>query len=480
MPTPSLLIVPSRWKAGSPGKLYSQIPTNGNGDFNVTGVVTGGTSIGTRVNNIGYIEPITTSGTPRLDYYTSSGVPGCPALLVEPAATNLAFHSTDWTSNWGNTAITVVTGTTATTDPFGTNLANAISPTSGNTAHIAQSNNPTTTTYTSGTVYTQSAFFKQGTGVAGRYAQLTFPGPIFSQLGYANFDLQLGTLAVVSGTSADTNRAASIENFGNGWYRCRLTATCTLSATAVGFGLVLATASGAVRATSFSGTVTDVIYGVGAQLETGSVATSYIPTTTAAVTRSADVISVTGAVSGSIGQTEGTMYAEFFVDFNNRNADILSVDGGSTSDGFFMSIRNSSVVQLAVRTASVNALIFQRAGVYPTGVNKLAVAYKNNDFAICLNGTAVQTNTSSIVMPSVSINRFSIARSSLNNLDQQLRIRAVALYTTRLTNADLLLLTLPGNNTYLPQAVWDNYLSRTGNSEVPDCLYTRHADLLDV
>ena len=67
MPTPSLLIVPARWKTGNPGKLYSQIPTNGDGDFNVTGVITGATNAGTRVNNLGYIEPITTSGTPRLD-----------------------------------------------------------------------------------------------------------------------------------------------------------------------------------------------------------------------------------------------------------------------------------------------------------------------------------------------------------------------------------------------------------------------------
>jgi hypothetical protein len=432
MPTPSLLIVPARFKSG---KLYSQIPTSGAGDFTVTRATTA-----TRVNASGLIESVA-SGIPRLDYFASDGTVGCPALLVEPAAQNLAFHSSNWTSNWVNTAITVVTGTTATTDPFGTNLANAISPTSGNTVHIAQSNNPTQITYTSGTIYTQSAFFKQGTGVAGRYVQLTFPGPIFSQLGYANFDLQLGTLAVVSGTSADTNRAASIENFGNGWYRCRLTATCTLSATAVGFTSALATASGALRVASFSGTVTDVIYGWGAQLETGSVATSYIPTTTAAVTRNADVVLVSGAVSGSIGQTEGTLYAEFSVDFNNRDADILSLDGGSTSDGFFMSIRSSSVVQLIVRTASANALIFQRTGAFSAGVNKLAVAYKNGDFAICLNGTTVQTNTSSITMPSVSINRAGLGQNRLYNLNQQLRILDAALYTTRLSNSELAALT---------------------------------------
>ncbi len=38
------------------------------------------------------------SGIPRLDYYTSGGVTGCPALLVEPAATNLALHSRDLTN----------------------------------------------------------------------------------------------------------------------------------------------------------------------------------------------------------------------------------------------------------------------------------------------------------------------------------------------------------------------------------------------
>ena len=482
MPTPSLLIVPSRWKPGSPGKLYSQIPTNGNGDFNVTGVVTGGTSIGTRVNNIGYIEPITTSGTPRLDYYTSSGVPGCPALLVEPAATNLAFHSTDWTSNWGNTAITVVTGTTATTDPFGTNLANAISPTSGNTAHIAQSNNPTTTTYTSGTVYTQSAFFKQGTGVAGRYAQLTFPGPIFSQLGYANFDLQLGTLAVVSGTSADTNRAASIENFGNGWYRCRLTATCTLSATAVGFTSALATTSGALRVASFSGTVTDVIYGFGAQLETGSVATSYIPTTTAAVTRSADVVLVSGAVSGSIGQTQGTIYAEVdirsFASSLQRRIISLRVDGSNVLS-LEMNVAGNGFDFIA---ASGGVSVTASASGITTGIYKIAVGYNSVASGTVLYVNGILRDTKTIAIPNLSAAVFGLGVRADGAAGTQLndRIRAAALYTTRLSDADLMLLTLPGNNTYLPQAVWDNYLSRTGNSEVPDCLYTRHADLLDV
>jgi len=81
MPTPSLLIVPARFKSG---KLYSQIPTSGAGDFTVTRATSA-----TRVNASGFIESVA-SGIPRLDYLASGGTVGCPALLVEPAATNFA------------------------------------------------------------------------------------------------------------------------------------------------------------------------------------------------------------------------------------------------------------------------------------------------------------------------------------------------------------------------------------------------------
>ena len=91
MPTPSLLIVPARFKSG---KLYSQIPTSGAGDFTVTRA-----TAATRVNASGFIDSVA-SGIPRLDYYTSGGTAGCPALLVEPAATNLCLQSTDTTTSW--------------------------------------------------------------------------------------------------------------------------------------------------------------------------------------------------------------------------------------------------------------------------------------------------------------------------------------------------------------------------------------------
>ena len=98
MPTPSLLIVPARFKTG---KLYSQIPTSGAGDFTVTR-----NTEARQFGPDGLIASVA-SGIPRLDYYTSGGTAGCPALLVEPAATNLALHSRDLSNAvWSGTNVT--------------------------------------------------------------------------------------------------------------------------------------------------------------------------------------------------------------------------------------------------------------------------------------------------------------------------------------------------------------------------------------
>ena len=435
---PSLLIVPYRSKTG---KLYSQIPTSGAGDFTVTR-----NTEARRFNSAGLIESVA-SGIPRLDYATSGGTVGCPALLVEPAATNLAFHSEVWASgnNWQlSETVPRVTRVTGSTDAFkapdGAFTANGLSPTSGNVAHYFYSNSSTQNNYTSGTIYTLSAFFKAGTGNAGRYVQMTTPFAPFSQQGYANFDLQLGTVALVSGAvSADANRAASIENYGNGWYRCRLTATCTASGLANGIQLSLITASGAVRAQSFSGTVTDILYGWGAQLETGSVATSYIPTTTGSVTRSADVISVSGAVSGSIGQTEGTVYAEVVLSRINANQ-IISL--GSTNDRIAIFFDSSTGIYALIRVGGATADYNATIPAIPAtgGVYKIALAYKANDYCFAVNGVAYNPSTASRAVPA-NMSAVYLGASVFSTGQLNDRIRAAALYTTRLTNAELQSLT---------------------------------------
>ena len=374
MPTPSLILVPARFKTG---KLYTPLATTSggvvlgaSGDFNVTRATTA-----TRVNASGLIE-VVASGIPRLDYPIGGG---CPALLVEPSGSNLVVQSQNWlASGWRSDAtanVTTVSATTGTLDPLGTNTANAISPTSGSATHLKVGSDGSAI-FTSGTVYTSSAFFKQGTGNAGRYVQLTYPATRFTQEGYANFDLQLGTVAVVSGTVADTNRAASIENYGNGWYRCRLTATCNSAGTGNGFSAVLITASGDTRALPFAGTTTDVLYGWGAQTETGSIATSYIPTTTASATRNAEVINLSGAVSGCIGQTEGTIYAE--VDMQRLIlGSVFVLDVGGTGEYIAITKLATGAFRVSIKKTSTSAVNLFTTSANAVGIYKIALGYKD-------------------------------------------------------------------------------------------------------
>jgi hypothetical protein len=440
MPTPSLLIVPARFKSG---KMYSQIPTSGEGDFTVTRATTA-----TRVNASGLIESVA-SGIPRLDYFASGGTVGCPALLVEPAATNLAFNSQTWNSgnNWqlseGSGRVTVATATSGTLAPDGLSTANAISPTSGNLQHYFYSNSSSPVTYTSGTVFTVSAFFKKGAGDSGRYIQLTTANSRFVGNPYANFDLELGTTLTVSGSVADSNRISRIQNYGNGWYRCSLTATANNSSP-ISNGTVVALLIADTNArlgAAFAGNTSDYIFGWGAQMETGSVATSYIPTTTASVTRNADNISVSGAVSGSIGQTEGTIYAEVALSRVNANT-FLSL--GSLNDRIQLFFDSSTGVYAIIRVGGVSADYNATIPAIPAtgGVYKIALAYKANDYCFAVNGVAYNPSTASRGVPA-NMSAVYLGASVFSTAQLNDRIRAHALYPTRLTDAQLAALTAP-------------------------------------
>jgi hypothetical protein len=66
------------------------------------------------------------------------------------------------------------------------------------------------------------------------------------------------------------------------------------------------------------------------------------------VTRSKDSCIKTG-ISSLIGQTEGTLFAEFEIPVNTQNGDIIAIrNGTSSANGIFVSYRSSSVVQLIV------------------------------------------------------------------------------------------------------------------------------------
>jgi hypothetical protein len=410
---PSLLIVPYRSKTG---KLYSQIPTSGAGDFTVTR-----NTEARRFNSAGLIASVA-SGIPRLDYLTSGGTAGCPALLVEPAATNLAFQSANFLTTWVLLSGTISTGSTAAfTAPDGTTSADLFTESTDVSATNHQISQSISTAVVSGTSYTLSCFFKAT--AANRSARLSLSSALFSGSPQAFFDITSG----IVGTTTDCT--ARIENYGSGWYRCIMTAICDAAGTASVF---VSSASGNTR--DYIGNGSASLYLWGAQLETGSVATSYIPTTAGTGSRSGDLVSVTGAVSGSIGQTAGT----FYIDLS------YSLRSTSTATRWFQVFGSSNNIGLAVATSNVvRSIVNGQSDILSTpstsdGV-KIAWGYDGSGVVCFVNGTQY-TLTNGGAQIITQLNQISLDLSTTTNIGN-CRLRAMALYTTRLTNAELAALT---------------------------------------
>jgi len=427
MPNPSLLIVPARFKTG---RLYSQIPSNtdNRGDFNVTRA-----TAATRVNSAGLIESVA-SGIPRLDYFASGGVVGCPALLVEPSGSNLLVRSENFSLTWSTTVSATVTGVTS---PDGTNNATTIIADS-TSSRVRQS-----ATLTSGTTYTYSLFGKFGALSSGFTMNVFEENTTAYGSGVCQaFNLNDGTLGA-SGTvgAGFTLQSVGMENYGNGWYRCRMTVlmnyTTPSGATGGRVGFRIGTAISGGRPLSV---VSGSVSAWGAQLETGSVATSYIPTTTASVTRNAEVISTANQVSGCIGQTEGTVYAEIvntlrtYVSFGY----VVRVYADDNNEVWIRKEQSTNTYTIRWRANSQDTT-FTSISV-PNGASKIAIGYKSGDTALFLNGSQVGTTNTDVRAFSVGPNTVALGSTGFDAYFRD-RIRSVALYTTRLTDAQLAALT---------------------------------------
>ena len=180
-------------------------------------------------------------------------------------------------------------------------------------------------------------------------------------------------------------------------------------------------------------------YLYGAQVETGSIATSYIPTTAAAVTRNADVINLSGAVSGCIGQTEGTIYAE--VDVRNLGVEtyFIRIDDGASTNIVSLRKLNTNSVRSAITAPTTSGTINISSATFTAGILKIAFAYKSGEIALCVNGANLTANGTFTF--GASFNRVSVGSNITAGSELNDRIRSLAIYTTRLTNAEIQSLT---------------------------------------
>jgi hypothetical protein len=368
-----------------------------------------------------------------LDYYTSGGTAGCPALLVEPSAANGILNSQDTATSWllgasltsGYVDVIGVSGNNLTVAVSGSNIG-------GVAGRMQRANN--NVALASGSTYTISFLMKKtGSHTIGGYYALITGGAAGDLGGGFNVSGSFSSGQIYN-SAGTTNRIRRVEQWGTDVYRCSETFTMTASGTLTTFS-----AGPTVSVTSDTNSASGTTIAFAApQIELGAVPTTFIPTTAAAVTRNADVITLSGAVSGCIGQTEGTIYAE--VDYRNLstgNQAILQLFQDSSNRFGLATFRTGSdnlfqFYCLTGGSTTVNINAIRTAGVY-----KLAGSYANNNWVFYINGTQIGTDTSSAVPTATTVEIGNAAGTTqFNN-----RIRAAALYTTRLTDSELAALT---------------------------------------
>jgi len=342
----SLIYYPSGYKAS---KAYSLKPTDGSGDLTFTRA-----STATRVNESGLIEEVA-ANVPRLD--NSQG--GCSTLLLEPQRTNLVTYSEDFSNAaWGkaNAGIGVAPIVTSNqgTSPDGTNNADRIVFNKGNSTSEGDFSLITRGITVPNQNHTVSFYFKSYDGTAQSIRV---------------FNILLSTFVDV--------------DLGSEWVRVELSSLPFVGTNAqVRFGL---------RGTSVS---TSDILVFGASLELGSYATSYIPTTTTAVTRVADSATKSG-ISSLIGQTEGVLYAEISTN-NDTATKTITLSDGTSNNRIQLFYFNGVAIYGSCSSAGANqALIFTNIDV--SNNIKVAFKYKVNDFALWVNGVKVAFDTTGAV-----------------------------------------------------------------------------------
>jgi len=349
-------------------------------------------------------------------------------LLMEEARTNLLTFSEQFdNAAWIESNIsTIVAGTTVA--PDGTATAETLTASAGSNIYGVYA---TGVTVTSAATYTVSFFVKKGTH---RYVYVNITST--NDWIAAVYDLDGGGTAATQtavGASSGTVSASSQIDYGGGWYRISLTGSSSGTSKAILVGFA-AGATGQSFNTggniSFNAAGTETFHVWGAQLEAGAFPTSYIPTTTASVTRAADACSIATSLfpySATAGSAVGDITnavsaaASFTISDGTTNERLLFYAAGTNLS---LRVVDGGVIQAELASGVSTISTFKQGG-----------AWAANDIAHCVNGGAVGADASA-TLPTVNKINIGSGHSGGNSVSGH--IRQFTYLPRRITNAELI------------------------------------------
>jgi len=370
--------------------------------------------VATFVGSNGLIQSASVN-TQRLDWTTSTS-----GLLVEEARTNNCISSSEIGSGaWSflpNYTVQLNNGVS----PDGTTNASNIYPlTSGSPRWTFRAYS-----YTASQAHTLSVFAKSN---AKRW--LCIYNPSGAGPGAAWFDLVDGVVGSVAAGFTST-----ITSLGNGYYRCTVTYTAPASGTQY-FAMSDVNADLSLTTTA-SGTSGILVYG--AQVELGAFATSYIPTDTTAVTRNADVATMTGTnFSDWYNPTEGTFDVSFSATglASYSGAFWVSDAAKTSSRGFSCGV--NATTNFGFLRGADGALKSLTLGAYVANTTEsIVLSYTASNFYGSANASAVSSASITAFPTSETLNiGFQSTAGGSTYLNG--RIKKLNFYALKVTSAEM-------------------------------------------
>ena len=332
-------------------------------------------SMGTYVGGDGFLK-MASADVPRFDYDPITlAIRG---LLIEERRANLATYSEQF-DKWEQSGIDLTAN--AETAPDGTTSAELMSPIVGLTEHVVSLDSQTLLPDTN---YTVSCFFKpMGDKFIGLYLRNASGKGSGGKVGCI-FDVLNNKIITNSENSTLLLRQAAIQPHRNGYYRCSFSIR-TAKAIQVNFRIQVRPTNASSDTYATDGQSGGCIWG--AQLEVGSFLTSYIPTTTAVLTRKADLCLVNN-LPGWFNASQGTWIAETVL-----GVKLIGRVVGYDWPGSFIGISPQS--QATTETWNGH-LVIRKAGIHSTGIVRHAMAYSDTSRTLTREGVVPITSYTTI------------------------------------------------------------------------------------